>query len=45
MPKSFTGRSWARYVRRYGPRARLDDQQKDLVVQYLRAHARDAQSE
>jgi len=42
MPKSFTGRSWARYVRRYGPRARLDEQQKDLVVQYLRAHARDS---
>ena len=42
MPKSFSGRSWARYVRRYGPRARLDQNEKALVVDYLRAHARDS---
>ncbi|MHC4941048.1 MAG: hypothetical protein ACYTHK_19090 [Planctomycetota bacterium] len=42
MPKSFNGRSWERYVRRYGPRARLDVDQKELVIEYLRANARDA---
>ena len=44
MPKSFSGRSWARYVRRYGPRARLDKDEKALVVEYLRVHARDGVS-
>ena len=30
MPKSFSGRSWARYVRRYGPRA-LDPNNLEAV--------------
>jgi cytochrome c5 len=42
MPRTFTARSWGRYVRRYGPRARLDEAQKRLVLDYLRANARDA---
>ena len=42
MPKSFSMRSWARYVRRYGPRARLDAAQKALVIHYLEVNARDA---
>jgi len=42
MPRTFTARSWDRYVRRYGPRARLDEEQKELVLLYLRANARDA---
>jgi len=42
MPRSFSASAWNHYVNRYGPRARLDDAQKELVLRYLHANARDA---
>jgi len=37
MPRSFTPREWPRIVKRYGPRARLSQEQRELVLEYLTA--------
>ena len=35
MPSSFFPDEWPYYVRKYGRKARLDKQQRDLVLRYL----------
>ena len=42
MPRSFSQREWPNLVLRYGPRARLDKKQRQLVIDYLQANAYDA---
>lgn len=39
-PVSFDAEEWRFYVRKYGARARLGEEQKRLVYEYLAAHAR-----
>jgi cytochrome c5 len=40
MPSSFQAEEWAFYVRKYGRKARLSAQERDLVYAYLAVHAR-----
>ena len=42
MPRSFTMAEWPGLVKRYGPRARLTNKQRDLVIDYLVTNALDA---
>ena len=42
MPESYTKGDWRFYVRKYSPRARLTEPESALVLDYLRAHARNA---
>jgi len=39
-PASFTAPEWSFFVRKYGRKARLDPDERDLVYAYLRTHAR-----
>ncbi len=40
MPTSFRAEEWPFYVRKYGRKARLSADERDLVASYLTAHAR-----
>lgn len=40
MPSSYRPDEWTFYVRKYGRKARLTAEERDLVTAYLRAHAR-----
>jgi len=40
MPKSFAADEWRHYVKKYGRRARLREEQRDLVFGYLSRNAR-----
>jgi cytochrome c5 len=40
MPMSFRAEEWPFYVRKYGRKARLSAEERDLVMAYLEAHAR-----
>lgn len=39
MPASHRAEEWPFYVRKYGRKARLSAEERDLVVAYLQAHA------
>jgi len=41
-PSDFPSGVWAANLKRYGPRAGLSERQRDLVLDYLRAHSSDA---
>jgi hypothetical protein len=40
MPSSYGAGEWPFYVRKYGRKARLSVEERDLVLAYLQAHAR-----
>jgi cytochrome c5 len=40
MPSSYRAEEWPFYVRKYGRKARLSAEERDLVMAYLQAHAR-----
>ena len=40
MPQSYSRGDWRYFVRKYAPRARLREGEDELVLRYLRAHAR-----
>ncbi len=40
MPTSFGADEWPFFVRKYGRKARLSAEERDLVTTYLQAHAR-----
>ncbi len=40
MPRSYFAPEWRFYVRKYGPKARLNADQKNLVFRYLSENAR-----
>ena len=40
MPASYGVEEWPFYVRKYGRKARLSVDERDLVLSYLQAHAR-----
>jgi len=42
MPRSFSKGDWRFYVRKYAPRARITEEESDLVLGYLRKNARNA---
>jgi hypothetical protein len=44
MPSSFTPREWPRIVKRYGPRARLSPEQRQLVLDFLTAASAESEN-
>ncbi len=40
MPSSYAAEEWPFYVRKYGRKARLSAEERDLVMSYLQAGAR-----
>jgi len=40
MPSSYRAEEWELYVRKYGRKARLSVEERDLVLAYLQANAR-----
>jgi cytochrome c5 len=40
MPTSYGAEEWPFFVRKYGRKARLSPEERDLVMAYLQAHAR-----
>lgn len=41
MPSSYGAGEWPFYVRKYGRKARLSVEERELVLAYLQAHARE----
>ena len=41
MPSSYGAEEWPFYVRKYGRKARLPAEERDLVLAYLQANARE----
>jgi hypothetical protein len=41
MPSSYGAGEWPFYVRKYGRKARLSAEERDFVLAYLQAHARE----